>query len=326
MRTAVTSTRTNTRTTTRRTRLTLAEATGIDLAYRLGGPVDAVGAADRAANLAKRSLKKEAKVWGLEMALRCCDLTTLEGSDSDGKVRQLAAKAMRPDPLDASVPHVAALCVYPRLVPVAAEALAESEVFVASVATAFPSGQSLLDQRLDEIDQAVLAGADEIDMVISRGAFLAGDDDAVFEEIELSKEASGDAHLKVILETGELGSLEMVRHASLIAMAAGADFVKTSTGKIAPAATFPVAVVMAEAIRDYHDATGIKVGLKVAGGIRTSKDALRYLVLVNETLGPAWLTPDLFRIGASSVVNDLLMQLAKQSTGTYADADRFSLD
>jgi len=300
--------------------------TGIDLAYRLGGPVDQVGAEDRASNLAKRSIKKEAKVWGLQMTLRCCDLTTLEGSDSEGKVRQLASKAMRPDPSDPSIPHVAALCIYPRLVPVAAEVLAGSEVFVASVATAFPSGQSTLDQRVDEIDQAVQAGADEIDMVISRGAFLAGDDDTVFEEIELSKEACGDAHLKVILETGELGSLEMVRHASLIAMAAGADFIKTSTGKISPASTFPVAIVMAEAIRDYHDATGIKVGLKVAGGIRNSKEALRYLVLVNETLGPAWLTPDLFRIGASSLVNDLLMQLSKQATGSYADPDRFTLD
>jgi deoxyribose-phosphate aldolase len=260
------------------------------------------------------------------MTLRCCDLTTLEGSDSEGKVRQLASKAMRPDPSDPSIPHVAALCIYPRLVPVAAEVLAGSEVFVASVATAFPSGQSTLDQRVDEIDQAVQAGADEIDMVISRGAFLAGDDDTVFEEIELSKEACGDAHLKVILETGELGSLEMVRHASLIAMAAGADFIKTSTGKISPASTFPVAIVMAEAIRDYHDATGIKVGLKVAGGIRNSKEALRYLVLVNETLGPAWLTPDLFRVGASSLVNDLLMQLSKQATGSYADPDRFTLD
>ena len=260
------------------------------------------------------------------MALQCCDLTTLEGSDTEGKIRQLAAKAMRPDPTDPDLPHVAALCVYPRLVPAAAEALAESAVKVASVATAFPSGQSSLDQRIDEIDQAVMAGADEIDMVISRGLFLAGDDDAVFEEVELSLEACGEAHLKVILETGELGSLEMVRHASLIAMAAGADFIKTSTGKISPASTFPVAVVMAEAIRDWHDATGTKVGLKVAGGIRTSKEALRYLVLVNETLGPAWLTPDLFRIGASSLVNDLLMQLSKQSSGNYADPDRFTLD
>lgn len=233
---------------------------------------------------------------------------------------------MRPDPTDSAIPHVAALCIYPRLVPVAVDALAASEVLVASVATAFPSGQSSLDQRLDEIDQAVVAGADEIDMVISRGAFLSGDDDGVFEEVELSKEACGEAHLKVILESGELGSLEMVRHASLIAMAAGADFIKTSTGKISPASTFPVALVMAEAIRDWHDSTGIKVGLKVAGGIRTSKEALRYLVLVNETLGPAWLTPDLFRIGASSLLNDLLMQLSKLSSGAYADPDRFTLD
>ncbi len=306
--------------------MALAETTGIDLVYKLGGPVDQVGAEERAANLSKRSIKKDAKLWGLDLALRCCDLTTLEGSDTEGKIRQLAAKAMRPAPTDPSIPHVAALCIYPRLVPIAAEVLASSEVLVASVATAFPSGQSSLDQRIDEIDQAVMAGADEIDMVISRGAFLAGDDDGVFEEIELSKEACGDAHLKVILETGELGSLEMVRHGSLIAMAAGADFIKTSTGKISPAATFPAAVVMAEAIRDWHDATGVKVGLKVAGGIRMSKDALRYLVLVNETLGPAWLTPDLFRIGASSLVNDILMQLSKQRSGSYADPDRYTLD
>ncbi len=285
-----------------------------------------MGAEERASNLTKRSIKKEAKLRGLELALSCCDLTTLEGSDTVGKVRQLAAKAMRPDPTDPQIPHVAALCIYPSLVPVAAESLANSEVLVASVATGFPSGQALLDQRIDEIDQAVMAGADEIDMVISRGVFLAGDDDSVFREVELSKEACGEARLKVILETGELGPLEMVRHASLVAMAAGADFIKTSTGKTSPAATFPVAVVMAEAIRDWHDATGTKVGLKVAGGIRTSKDALRYLVLVNETLGPAWLTPNLFRIGASSLVNDLLMQLSKQSSGAYADPDRFTLD
>ena len=298
----------------------------IGLADRIGGTVDAVGAEARAANLSTRSIKKDSKIWALELAIRCCDLTTLEGSDTPGKVRQLAAKAKRPAPSDPSVPPVAALCIYPRLVPIAVAALEGSGVGVASVATAFPSGQSSLEVRLREIEQAVADGATEIDIVISRGAFLAGDDGAVFEEVTASKEAAGDAHVKVILETGELGTYDRVRRASLISMAAGADFIKTSTGKLPVSATLPTGLVMAEAIRDYVDATGRRVGLKVAGGIRSAKDALRYLVIVNETLGDEWLSPDLFRIGASSLLNDLLMQRDKQLTGLYSDPDRYTLD
>lgn len=301
-------------------------ALDLGLVERIGGAVDAVGAEERAASLAKRSLKKGSKLFGLELAIRCCDLTTLEGSDSPGKIRQLAAKAMRPAPGDASIPPVAALCIYPRLVPLAAELLGGSEVRVASVATAFPSGQVPLDLRVEEIERAVADGADEVDIVISRGAFLAGDDRAVFEEVAASKAAAGEAHVKAILETGELGSYDRVRRASLIAMAAGADTIKTSTGKIAPASTLPVALVMAQAISDFADATGRAVGLKVAGGIRSAKDALRYLVIVNETLGAEWLTPERFRIGASSLLNDLLMQIDKQRTGLYSDPDRYTID
>ena len=303
-------------------------ATTLSLEFvdRFGGSVDAVGAEERAASLAKRSIKKDSKLWALELGIRCCDLTTLEGADSPGKVRQLAAKAKRPNPADPSVPSVAALCIYPRLVPAAVDALKGSGVHVASVATAFPSGQSSLEVRLQEIRDAVAAGADEIDIVISRGAFLAGDDEAVFEEVALSKEAAGSAHVKTILETGELGTYDRIRRASLVAMAAGSDFIKTSTGKISPAATLPSALVMAEAIRDFADMTGRKVGLKVAGAIRTSKDAIRYLVIVHETLGEEWLDPDMFRIGASSLVNDLLMQIDKQRTGFYSDPDRYTLD
>ena len=276
--------------------------------------------------LATRSVKRDSKLWGLDLAVRCCDLTTLEGSDSAGKIRQLAAKARRPAPADPSVPSVAALCVYPRLVPVAVSALAGSSVAVASVAAAFPSGQSSLDVRLTEAKQAVAAGAAEIDMVISRGAWLAGRETTVFTEVAAVKEACGPAQLKVILETGELGSFDEIRRASLVAMAAGADFVKTSTGKTSPAASLPVAVVMAEAIRDFVEATGRSVGLKVAGGVRTAKDAIRYLVVVHETLGDAWLTAERFRIGASSLLNDLLMQRDKQKTGVYSDPDRYTLD
>jgi deoxyribose-phosphate aldolase len=297
-----------------------------ELVDRIGGSVDQVGAEERAAALSRRSIKKDSKLWALDLAIRCVDLTTLEGEDSPGKIRQLASKAMRPDPTDRTIPSVAALCVYPRLVGVAKEALSGSSVKVASVATAFPSGQSDLDLRVEEIRRAVAAGADEIDCVISRGAFLAGDEPTIFEEVAAAKEASAPAHLKVILETGELGSYDRVRRASLIAMAAGADVIKTSTGKIAPASTLPVALVMAEAIRDFADATGREVGLKVAGGIRSSKDAIRYLVIVNETLGERWLDPDMFRIGASSLLNDLLMQINKQRTGSYADPDRYTLD
>jgi len=306
--------------------MAMTEVLSLGLVDTIGGSVDQVGANERAASLMARSIKKESKLWGLDLALRCCDLTTLEGKDSPGKIRQLAAKAMRPDPTDPTTPSVAALCVYPRVVPVAVEALKGSSVKVASVATAFPSGQSSLGVRLTEIREAVAAGADEIDSVISRGALLAGDEVTVYEEIVASKEAAGDLHLKVILEAGELGSYDEVRRASLIAMAAGADVIKTSTGKISPASTFPFALIMAEAIRDFADHTGRAVGLKVAGGIRTSKEALRYLIIVNETLGDDWLTPDMFRIGASSLVNDLLMQIAKQRTGAYADPDRYTSD
>ncbi len=302
-----------------------ASTNDVEVVHRIGGSVDEVGAEARAAMLASRSLKAEAKLWGLDLAVRCCDLTTLEGADSPASVRQLASKAMRPAPLDHSIPHVAALCIYPRLVPAAVEALKGSAVAVASVATAFPSGQSALELRVAEIERAHAEGASEIDSVISRGALLAGDDTGVYEEVVAAKKACGDAHLKVILETGELGSYDRVRRASLIAMAAGADFIKTSTGKIAPAATLPVALVMAEAIRDFADFSGRRVGLKVAGGIRSAKDALRYLVLVHETLGAEWLTPERFRIGASSLLNDLLMQMDKQRSKTYSDSDRYTV-
>jgi deoxyribose-phosphate aldolase len=303
-----------------------ATAVPIEIVQRIGGSVDAVGAEERASSLATRSIKKESKLWALDLALRCCDLTTLEGTDSPGKIRQLASKAKRPHPSDPSIPHVAALCIYPRLVTVAVEALRASGVKVASVATAFPSGQSSLDLRIEEIKGAVADGAEEVDIVISRGAFLAGDDAGVFEEVARSKEAAGDAHVKTILETGELGSYDRVRRAALVAMAAGSDFIKTSTGKISPAATLPSALVMAEAIRDFADVTGRKVGLKVAGGIRSAKDAIRYLVIVHETLGDEWLSPAMFRIGASSLVNDLLMQIDKQRSGFYSDPDRYTLD
>ena len=301
-------------------------AFSLDLVDRIGGAVDAVGAEERAARLATRSIKKDSKLWALDLGVRCCDLTTLEGQDSPGKIRQLASKAMRPSPTDPSVPHVAALCVYPRLVAPAVAALKGSGVVVASVATGFPSGQTPLDLRLQEIERAVADGAGEIDTVISRGAFLAGDDQTVFDEIVASKSACGDAHLKVILETGELGSYDRIRKASLIAMAAGADFIKTSTGKIPVAATLPACLVMAEAIRDFAEETETEVGLKVAGGIRNSKEAIRYLVVIHETLGDAWLTPDRFRFGASSLLNDLLMQIDKQRKGFYSDPDRYTLD
>ncbi len=298
----------------------------LELVDRIGGVVDAVGATERAASLAKRSIKKDSKMWALDLALRCCDLTTLEGSDSPGKIRQLASKAIRPAPGDPSIPSVAALCIYPRLVPVAADALRGSGVHLASVATAFPSGQAPLEMRLEEIRRAVADGADEIDIVISRGALLAGDETAIYEEVAASVEAAGDAHVKTILETGELGSYDRIRRASLIAMAAGSHFIKTSTGKIGESATLPSALVMAEAIRDFAEFTGQVVGLKVAGGIRASKDTIRYLIIIHETLGDEWLDPDRFRIGASSVVNDLLMQIDFLRTGRYSDPDRYTLD
>ena len=288
--------------------------------------VDAVGVEERAAALGKRSIKKEAKRAGIRLAISMLDLTTLEGKDSEGKVRQLCRKAVQPLPGDPTVPHVAAVCVYPNLVPAAKDALAGSGVKVASVATGFPAGLVPLPVKLDETRRAVAMGADEVDMVIDRGAFLSGEFAAVFEEIAAVKEACGPAHLKVILETGELETYDNVRKASHLAMAAGADFIKTSTGKVVPAATPAVVLVMLEAIRDHYFETGRRVGLKPAGGIRTSKQALHLLVLVKETLGDAWLTPELFRIGASTVTNDLLMQLAKESSGRYQSADYFTKD
>jgi deoxyribose-phosphate aldolase len=288
--------------------------------------VDQVGIEERAAALGKRSIKKSAKQRGIRLAISMLDLTTLEGKDSEGKVRQLCQKAIHPLPGDPTVPHVAAVCVYPNLVPVAKEALAGSGVKVASVATGFPAGLVPLPVKIEDARQAVAMGADEIDMVIDRGAFLAGEYDRVFEEIVAVKDACGRAHLKVILESGELETYDNVRKASHLAMAAGADFIKTSTGKIQPAATPAVVLVMLEAIRDHYLETGHRVGMKPAGGIKTSKQALHLLVLVKETLGDAWLTPDLFRLGASTVTNDLLMQLAKETTGRYQSEDYFTKD
>ena len=288
--------------------------------------VDQVGAEERAAALGKRSIKKEAKRAGIRLAISMLDLTTLEGKDSEGKVRQLCRKAIQPLPGDPTVPHVAAVCVYPNLVPVAREALAGSGVKVASVATGFPAGLVPLPVKLEEARRAVEMGADEVDMVIDRGAFLSGDYPGVFGEISAVKAASAPARLKVILETGELETYDNVRRASHLAMTAGADFIKTSTGKVAPAATPAVVLVMLEAIRDHFFETGRRVGMKPAGGVRTSKQALHLLVLVKETLGDAWLTPELFRIGASTVTNDLLMQLAKESTGRYQSPDYFTKD
>jgi deoxyribose-phosphate aldolase len=290
------------------------------------GSVDQVGADERAASLAKRSIKRESKLFALDLAVRMCDLTTLEGADTEGKVRALCSKARRPDPSDRTVPSVAAVCIYPNLVPTAVEALRGCGVAVASVATAFPSGQSPTDLKVEEVRRAVELGADEVDMVIDRGAFLAGHYARVYEEVRLVKEACGDAHLKVILETGELGTYDNVRRASLLAIAGGADFVKTSTGKISPASTLPVVLVMLEAVRDVYEQTGRRVGVKAAGGIRTAKQAVQYLVLVNETLGPDWLTPDLFRFGASSLLNDVLLQIRKERTGRYQSPDYFTID
>ena len=288
--------------------------------------VDQVGAEARAASLATRSIKRDAKLWALDASIRMIDLTTLEGADTPGKVRAMCAKALRPDPGDPAVPPVAAVCVYPDLVATARTALAGSKVAIASVATAFPSGRASLAVKLADVRDAVQSGADEVDMVIDRGAFLAGHYGQVYEEVRAVREACGPAHLKVILETGELATLDNVARASWLAMLAGADFIKTSTGKISPAATPAVALVMLGAVRDYAGATGRRVGVKVAGGIRTAKDAVRYLVLVRETAGPEWLTPALFRIGASSLLNDLLMQRSKQLTGQYAGPDYFTLD
>lgn len=288
--------------------------------------VDAVMLEARAGALSKRSIKTSAKVAGIRLSIACMDLTTLEGKDSEGRVRSLCAKAVRPAPHLPDVPSVAAVCVYPNLVAVAKEALAGTPVKVASVATAFPSGLSSMDVRLADTRAAIDAGADEIDMVIDRGAFLAGRYEQVFDEIVAVKRLCGDVHLKVILETGELGSYDNVRRASDLALEAGADVIKTSTGKVGTNATFPVAVTMCEAIRDYARRTGRRAGLKVAGGVRTTKQAFTYLVIVKETLGEEWLTPGMFRIGASSLLDDLLMQYEKQLTGHYAGPDYFPKD
>lgn len=288
--------------------------------------VDEVGVKERAARFQTRSIKKDAKIEALKMVLSMIDLTTLEGQDTPGKVRQLCQKAIHLHDSMPDLPHVAAVCVYPTMVGVAKNALGDHDINVASVATAFPSGMAPRQIKLEETRIAVDDGADEIDMVISRGAFLQGEYNFVFDEIAAIKEACGDAHLKVILETGELGTLDRVRRASVLAMHAGADFIKTSTGKIQPAATLPVTLVMLQAIRDYYYETGKMIGMKPAGGISAAKLAVHYLVMLRETLGNAWMTPEWFRFGASSLANDVLMQLQKQATGVYQSADYFSKD
>ncbi|MEM7278374.1 MAG: deoxyribose-phosphate aldolase [Pseudomonadota bacterium] len=292
----------------------------------LHAAVDTVGIEERVARFKTRSIKTESKRAALLMTLSMIDLTTLEGQDTPGKVRQLCQKAKHLHDTMPGLPNVAAVCVYPTMVATAKKALTGTDIQVASVATAFPSGMAPLEIKLTETRQAVEAGADEIDMVISRGAFLSGELDKVFDEIVAVKEACGEAHLKVILETGELGTLDRVRSASMLAMYAGADFIKTSTGKIQPAATMPVTLVMLQAINDYYRKTGRQVGMKPAGGISNSKLALHYLVMLKETLGDAWLTPTWFRFGASSLANDVLMQLQKMQTGVYQSADYFSKD
>ncbi len=288
--------------------------------------VDQVGIEARVSMLGTRSIKRETKLWALDAAIEMIDLTTLEGADTPGKIRALCSKARRPDPSDPSVPSVAAVCVYPDLVHIAREELDGSSVAVAAVATAFPSGRASLAVKLADVKDAVVAGADEIDMVIDRGAFLAGRFGQVYEEIRSVREACSSARLKVILETGELSTLDNVSRSAWLAMLAGADFVKTSTGKVSPASTPAVALVMLTAVRDFFEATGRQVGVKVAGGIRTAKDAIRYLVLVHETAGSTWLSPALFRLGASSLLNDILMQRSKQLTGLYAGPDYFTVD
>jgi deoxyribose-phosphate aldolase len=288
--------------------------------------VDQVGAEQRAAQLSTRSIKTSAKAYALDLAISMVDLTTLEGQDTAGKVRSLAAKAMHPDPSDPTCPPTAAVCVYGDLVATAKDALKGSKVNVAAVATAFPSGRAAMDVKLADTRDAVAAGADEIDMVIDRGAFLAGHYLEVFEEIAQVREACGNAHLKVILETGELQTYDSVRRASWLAMLAGGHFIKTSTGKVQPAATLPVTLVMLEAVRDYREATGTMIGVKPAGGIRTAKDAIKYLVTVNEVAGPDWLDPDWFRFGASTLLNDLLMQRMKLKTGRYSGHDYVTVD
>ena len=294
--------------------------------FSLSPRIDQVGIEERASRFTKRSIKTAAKIEGLNLVLSMIDLTTLEGKDTAGKVKQLCYKAMHLNDAYEGLPSVAAICVYPTLVKVAKNALKGSGINVAAVATAFPSGQAPKSVKIADTKFAVRQGADEIDMVISRGKFLNGDYNFVFDEIAEIKEACGEAHLKVILETGELNTLDNVRRASDIAMHAGADFIKTSTGKISPAATLPVTLVMLEAIRDYYYKTGKMIGMKPAGGIAKAKLALHYLVMVKETMGDAWMTPAWFRFGASSLANDVLMQLAKQKTGNYQSLNYFSLD
>jgi deoxyribose-phosphate aldolase len=296
--------------------------------------VDEVGADARAAMLGTRSIKTTAKRWALDLAIRMVDLTTLEGSDTPGTVRSLAAKARRPDPEDPSCPQVAAVCVYNDLVPVAVQHVRGSGVKVAAVSSAFPSGRASLAVKVADTRDAVGAGADEIDMVIDRGAFLAGRYAQVYEQVVAVKQVCDEgqtlfgrpAHLKVILETGELVTYDNVRRAAWLAMLGGADFVKTSTGKISPAATLPVTMLLLEAVRDWHALTGRVVGVKPAGGIRTAKDAIKHLVLVHETAGPDWLDPDRFRLGASSLLNDLLLQRRRMAIGAYASADHLTLN
>lgn len=294
--------------------------------FRLSPRVDQVGIEERASRVTKRSIKKESKMNGLLLALNMIDLTTLEGKDTDGKVKQLCYKAQHLHDAYPGLPTVAAVCVYPSMVKVAKQALGDSGIKVASVATAFPSGQAPRDVKIRDTKYAVANGADEVDMVISRGKFLMGEYNYVFDEIAAIKEACGNARLKVILETGELGSYDKVRRASDIAMYAGADFIKTSTGKISPAATLPVTLVMLEAIRDFYYATGKMIAMKPAGGISKSKLALHYLVMLKEVLGEAWMNNEWFRFGASSLANDLLMQIVKEKTGLYQSKDYFSID
>lgn len=287
--------------------------------------VDQVGAEARASMLATRSIKNDAKRTALDLAISMVDLTTLEGADTPGKVRAMCAKALHPDPEDDRVPAVAAVCVYGDMAGIARDVVGD-RLHVAAVATAFPSGRASLDVKLTDTQTAVDLGADEIDMVIDRGAFLSGSYGVVFEQIAKVKQACGNAHLKVILETGELRTYDNVRRASWLAMLAGADFIKTSTGKISPAATMPVTLVMLEAVRDWYAITDHQVGVKPAGGIRTAKDAIRYLVMVQETAGPQWLSPALFRFGASSLLNDLLLQRRRMISGHYSGPDYVSID
>jgi deoxyribose-phosphate aldolase len=289
-------------------------------------PVDAVGLEERAASLAKRSIKRQSKLWALDLAIRCMDLTTLEGVDTTGKVVALCAKAVRPNPVDESIPSVAAVCLYPQLVPVAVGQLKNTPVKVASVAGAFPAGLAPLGARLAEIREVVELGAHEVDIVLNRSLFLGGRYAECFEELAAARDAAAGAHLKVILETGELGSYDRVRQASVLAMAAGADFIKTSTGKIGVGAELGSALCMMEAARDFFLETGHAVGIKVAGRVRQSKQAIQYLVLLYETLGPRWMTPDLFRIGASTLLNDVLMQIDKERTGRYQGPDYYTID